>query len=388
MLDRALVAIMPAPHSYTGEDVVEISCHGSAVVLAEVLRLLVREGARLAEPGEFTRRAYLNGRMDLVQAESVALLIGARTERAARLAAREVAGSLSEAIHALREGLLDVVAGLEVALDFPEDEVGLPRTAAESRTLEMTATLRDLELRARQGRVIHDGVAVAIAGAPNVGKSSLLNALTGKNRAIVSPEAGTTRDIVESELVVGGIPVRLLDGAGLGVPRGEIDAEGMRRSRQAVQESDLVIVVLDESRAISHDDRAVLEITAPCTRLVVANKSDLPRAATLEKVDCRCSALTGAGIGEIVARLEDLVGRGGAASGDEGGIVTSLRVVEQIDQARTALERGAAAIRDRLPVEVVLIDLREALRRLDRVVGVDADDALLDRIFSTFCVGK
>ena len=248
VVDDALCTVMRAPRSYTGEDTVEISCHGSPALARMLIERLAAQGARLAEPGEFTRRAFLNGRIDLAQAESVALLISARTERAVTLAARGVAGDLSRRIEVVRDGLLEVIARLEVALDFPDD-ISEP----DAGNLDNEISILDMEslgvLRAcRRGLIAHSGLTIAIVGAPNAGKSSLFNALLGRERAIVTPEAGTTRDVVEGTIVVRGVPVRLLDTAGIGAPRDAIDAEGMRRAVLAIEESDILILVVDGSR--------------------------------------------------------------------------------------------------------------------------------------------
>jgi tRNA modification GTPase len=389
VIDSALVARMPGPASYTGEDVVEMSCHGNPVILASVVRHLITGGARLAEPGEFTRRAFLSGRMDLLQVEAVAELIGARTERAVELAARQLRGALSGEIHGLRERLLDVMAGLEVALDFPEDEAGLSRTDAAKRAHELLACLRRTAGNARHGRIVHDGLTVVLVGAPNVGKSSILNRLLGTERAIVSAIPGTTRDLVDGTVVFGGVPVRIVDGAGLGSPRDDIDVEGMRRLRQALAESDFTLVVLDVSRPISTTDREILTLTATGARLVVSNKSDLPRAWHEPQLETslNCSALTGEGIASIARRLEEWVEERTAFDGDEGGVVASLRVLERLAAADAALSR-AAGISEGIPVEAALVDLQEVLMELDRILGIEADEAVLDRIFASFCIGK
>jgi tRNA modification GTPase len=388
-IDRALIARMPAPSSYTGDDVVEISCHGNEVLLREVVRLLVAGGARLAEPGEFTRRAYLNGRMDLLQVEAVAELIGARTERAIHLAARQLRGGLLDAISGVREQLLDLVAGLEASLDFPDEEVGLSGHDALERARECLSRLEMLVANAHQGRAVLDGLNVVLVGAPNVGKSSLLNRLLGAERAIVSAIPGTTRDLVEGTIVISGVPIRFLDGAGLGEPRDAIDAEGMRRMRQAVADSDLVVVILDASRQISSADREILAATVVKDRLVVGNKGDLASAwqADEEEINCTCSALTRAGMENVTKLLERWVNGRTAADGDEGGVVASLRVLERLDACRAALGRVAVCLPE-IPVEVALVEFRLALTELDRVLGIDADEAVLDRIFQTFCIGK
>jgi tRNA modification GTPase len=387
-LDVALVVKMLAPRSYTGEDVVELFCHGNSLLLGVVIRLLLLGGARLAEPGEFTRRAYLNGRLGLLQAEAIAELIGARTERAVRLAARQLRGGLATAIGTIREGLLNLVAGLEVELDFPEDEVGMSRRVAREQSAGLVKSIERLVSAARHGRAIQSGISVMLTGSPNVGKSSLLNALLGEERAIVSPTPGTTRDLVDGELVIGGVPVRVTDGAGLGIPNDVIDAEGMRRVRQALGESDVVLVILDRSRDISLDDREVLAITANRPRLIVANKSDLaPAWDDAELGECVCSARTGSGIDRLKAWLREWVEQRVALDGDEGGSVASLRVIDRLEAAVEALRHGSDEL-GLAPTEAVLVDFREALTALEQTLGVQAEDAVLDRIFATFCVGK
>ena len=382
-LDEALCVVMRAPRSYTGEDVVEISCHGSPAVLRAVSERLVVHGARLAEPGEFTRRAFLNGRLDLAQAEAVALLISARTERAVKLAARGVAGELGRRLHALRDRLLDLVAGLEVTLDFPDDGVGTEPGAAASVVRTLVAEVARLREGARRGRVVHDGMTVALVGAPNAGKSSLLNALVGRERAIVSPVAGTTRDVIEATIDLGGIPVRLLDTAGIGTPRDALEAEGMKRTRRAIDDSDLLIVVVDGRAPVPYE---LLQETVTRRRLVVRSKSDLggSSAATALSDAIPVSALTGTGLDVLTTRLAEM-----AASGaDSGGeLMASLRQMEGLDALERALIAADHALKD-APVEVALVDFREALAEVSALLGLDVGDAVLDRIFATFCLGK
>jgi len=381
-LDDALCVVMRAPRSYTGEDVVEISCHGSPALLRALLQILVAHGARLAEPGEFTRRAFLNGRLELAQAEAVALLISARTERAVKLAARGVAGELGRRLHALRDRLLDLVAGLEVTLDFPEDGVGTEPSAAASAVQALVAEVATLREGARRGRLVHEGMTVAIVGAPNAGKSSLLNALVGRERAIVSPVAGTTRDVIEATLDLGGIPVRLLDTAGIGTPRDSLEAEGMKRTRSAIDDSDLLIVVVDGTAAVPHD---LLEETRNRPRLIVRSKSDLggPLAAVVTDA-IPVSARTGTGLDLLTARIEQAAGAG-SDSGDE--LMASLRQIEALAALERALVTAEQSLKD-APLEVSLVDFREALTTLSALLGLDVGEAVLDRIFATFCLGK
>jgi tRNA modification GTPase len=389
VVDDALVALMPAPHSYTGEDVVELSCHGNPLLLERIVSLLAVREARLAAPGEFTRRAYLNGRMDLLRAEAVAELVAARSDRALDLAARELRGGLSRELVGIREGMLDLMAGLEVALDFPEDEAGPARETAAGAVEEIRARLGRLMDGARRGRVVRDGLSVMLAGAPNVGKSSLLNALLGRERAIVAPEAGTTRDLVDGTLALAGVAVRVTDGAGLGAARDAIDAEAMRRARAAMEESELLLVVVDASRAPDSADRAVLEVTAGRPRLIVGNKTDLGVDGAQEaRVDALCSALTGAGVAELLGRLERWVRAAVAPDGDESAIMASLRVAEGLAVAHGSVARAGAALAARTGAETALVDLGEALGEVEALLGLRVDDAVLDRIFARFCVGK
>lgn len=387
-IDDGLAVFMPRPRSYTGEDVVEISCHGNPVVLAEVINSLTHAGARLAEPGEFTRRAFLNGRIDLIQAEAVALLIGARTERATRLAARQLEGALSRDVAELREALVDVLAGLEVTLDFPDDAVGISRGVAAERCARIGDRLAEMVAATDRGRLIDQGLAVMLTGAPNVGKSSLLNALLARDRAIVSPAPGTTRDVIEGEIVIDGVCVRLMDGAGLANPSDALEAEGMSRSRRAVEASDLVLVVLDASRPRTEADEAVLRFTADRPRRIVGNKADLPRATDDGRYDCLSSALSAAGVAALREALAGWVRERVAMDADEGGMVASLRVREYLEGARAACGRARDGLTAAVPIEAVLVDLRDVLEALEGAQGSRVDDAILDRIFASFCVGK
>jgi tRNA modification GTPase len=387
-LDTALATTMPGPGSYTGEDVVEISCHGNPILLGEFVRHLVRSGARLAEPGEFTRRAYINGRIDLVQAEAVAELIGARTVRAIQLAARQMRGGLSNEITVLRNRMLSMRAGLEVALDFPEDNVEMSLAEASDEAVHLLASLDRVLESAGRGRAVQDGLTVVLVGAQNAGKSSLFNKIIGSERAIVAPSPGTTRDLVEATRMIRGVPVRLMDGAGLGTPRDGIDAEGMRRLKAAVSESDLALVVVDKSREMSADDWEVLDLTRTGERIVVANKCDLAGAWQVARLEeCSCSALTGEGVSALIERLERWVEEHTRVDGEEGGIVPSLRVLDKLGSAREALDRVASTLGEQ-PIEVTLVDLGRAQQEVDQILGIEVGEDVLDRIFSSFCVGK
>jgi tRNA modification GTPase TrmE len=340
-IDDALCTVMYAPRSYTGEDTVELSCHGGPALVRMVLDRLLDQGARLAEPGEFTRRAFLNGKLDLAQAEAVALMIGARTERGVLLAARSIGGELSRRIHGLRSKLLDAVASLEASLDFPDDEPNITTGNLDKEIRYLHNESETILASAQRGFTAHAGLTIAIVGPPNAGKSSLFNAIVGRERAIVSPEAGTTRDVVEATTEIAGVPVKLLDTAGLGVPRDGIDAEGMRRSRDAIDESDALLVVLDGSEPLAGEALRILEQTRDRHRIVVLSKLDLvveqPCRFTADdpttwaqflEGSVRASVKTIDGMANLVARLaEDVMARAGS-DGDEGGLIASLRQLE------------------------------------------------------------
>ena len=387
-MDEALCLVMRAPRSYTGEDVVEFSCHGSVPILRSVVEAVCRAGARLAVPGEFTRRAFVNGRIDLARAEAVALLISARTERAAMLAARALAGGLSARIGALRDGLVDVIAHLEVILDFPDEDVGVDMSAIQARVAALIDEVESLARAARRGRLVHQGVTVTLVGRPNAGKSSLLNALLGHDRAIVASTPGTTRDVIEGALVIGGVAVRLLDTAGLAAPGDAIEAEGMRRTRQAIAESDVSIAVVDGSVAVEVDDDSELRRELAGRRvIVVRSKSDLPPRGASVTDAIPVSSVTGNGLPTLLAQLATELANVVGDERDEDLVAASLRQINALEEIAGALRTATTALAA-MPLELGLMDLRDALRTTSMLLGIEVGDAILDRIFATFCVGK
>ena len=388
-IDRLVITRFPAPHSYTGEDVVELSAHGSPVVLDAIVAAAVAAGARLANPGEFTFRAYLHGRIDLVQAEAVGDLIDAVTPLQARVAFDQLEGTLTARLREMDARMLDLIAPLEASLDFPDEGyhfVG-PDHAATALD-EILRALDALLADARRGRVIREGLTVAIVGRPNAGKSSLFNRLAGAARAIVTDVPGTTRDLLTERVDIGGVPFTLVDTAGLrGAATDAIEEEGIARARQAGLAADLIIVVLDGSTAVDDEDRAILEQTATRPRLVVSSKCDLAAAwdATAHAA-ARVSALTDEGI----AGLRDaLLASAGALDPSRDRVsIANLRHAALVEQARTCVQRARQAVASRLPEELVLADLHEARARFDEVTGARPQDEVLQTIFSRFCIGK
>jgi tRNA modification GTPase len=393
--DQVVATYFPAPHSYTGEHVVEISAHGSPVVLRHIVEQSMQAGARLAEPGEFTLRAFLNEKIDLIQAEAVADLIDAATPLQARTAFDQLEGTLTERIGAIDAELFDLIARLEASLDFPDEGYHFVevREAGEAlRSIE--SKLAALLCEAKRGRLIREGARVALAGRPNVGKSSLFNALLRAGRAIVTPIPGTTRDLVTEIADIDGLRLELIDTAGVCASADEVEIEGVARARRAWTAADLVLVVLDSSRPLEAADFDLLGDTAQARRLVIANKSDLPAAWTPEDLPVPSSAvssMTGRGMGELRRDIRSALEDESAAPPRDSAAVTNVRHAALLDAARQALRRASEAVDNPAgPVaeEFVLTDLQDARAALEEVTGKRASEDLLRHIFSRFCIGK
>ena len=387
-IDQAIATYFPAPNSYTGEDVVELSAHGSPVVLEAIVAAAVAAGARLANPGEFTLRAYLHARIDLVQAEAVAELIDAVTPLQARVAFDQLEGTLTSRLRAMDAGLLEIIAPLEASLDFPEEGYHFVAPTETAETLgRLLASLEALLADAKRGRLIREGVTAAIVGRPNVGKSSLFNRLAGAARAIVTDVPGTTRDLLTERVDVGGVPFTIVDTAGRRQLAGDaIEEEGISRARQAGTAADIAILVLDRSAALTDDDRSLLEETAGRPRVIVASKSDL--APEWDAAGCEAipvSSLTDEGIGDLRAAL---LHAGGIEVPRDRAPIANLRHVALLDQARAAIARAAAAAAAKAPEELLLADLHEARGRFDEITGARPQDEVLRVIFERFCIGK
>jgi tRNA modification GTPase len=390
-LDEAVVTYFSRPNSYTGEDLVEIAAHGSPVVLEMLVRLALRQGARLARPGEFTERAFLAGRLDLTQAEAVRDLIEAETLYQARIAAEQMGGALSRRVQPAKQKLVELIALLEAGIDFAEDDVELtPDEEIVTRIDAITGALQELARSFEHGRMVHAGLRLAIVGRPNVGKSSLFNRLLERERAIVTAAPGTTRDLVTERLSLGGIPVELVDTAGLREAKDEAEVIGIRKTRETLAEADIVMVVLDASVPMRDDEREVIASLAGRRALVVRNKSDLDDGAEpppdLPLPAITTSALTGEGMQQLRDALTESIRN--PASESESGILTSLRHYEAVSGAVAALAAAREAVPQKIPHEMLLLDLYSGLRQLDSLTGETTADDILNRIFSTFCIGK
>jgi tRNA modification GTPase len=394
LVDEVLAVIMRAPHSYTGEDVVEIHCHGGSQIMRGVLDLFLGHRVRLARPGEFTERAFLNGRMDLAQAEAVAELIDARSEQACRAALGQLEGRLSSLIFRYTDQLRNILSLVEAHVDFPNDEVGeLDRQLLLAQLTALGAEMNGLAGSFDTGRALREGINLLILGRPNVGKSSLMNALLGQARAIVTEVPGTTRDTVEEQMVLGGFPVRLIDTAGVRATADPVEREGVRRASEKAQTADLVLLVVDGSAELTSEDRMAMGLCDPSRALAVINKADLTSrcdrtALAAFGAPVEVSARNGSGLSAlqdaVVARL------GGGVGGDvaESVVILERRHREALLQALAALNESVAAARANEPLECLAFELREALSALGQISGETTPDEILEQIFSRFCVGK
>src|SRR5258706_9623547 len=387
-VDQVVVTYFAAPRSYTAEDVIEISCHGSPVVLRFALERACACGARLAEPGEFTLRAYLNGRIDLPRAEAVRDLIDATTLYQARIAAQQVNGSVSLRLKPVKEQLLELIALLEAGIDFAEDDISVAAPEEIVRRIDpVLAAVRALIQSFAYGKLVHQGFTLAIVGRPNVGKSSLFNRLLEQDRAIVTDVPGTTRDLVSETAVIEGIPVKFVDTAGIRTGQDVVEKLGIERSYQAMADADLTVVVVDLSVSLDAADRQLIEKSQQQGKSIVAgNKCDLPAQADAPGA-LRVSALTGEGLAELRRAIIDAIAPGGRLE-QEGGFITSLRHEQLLQETREALEQARTATAQGIPHEMLLLDLYAALRPIDGITGCTTADDILNPNFSTFCIGK
>lgn len=393
-LDEVLVTVMRKPHSYTGEDVVEIHCHGGIVVVRQVLGVIMARGARQAEPGEFTKRAFLNGRIDLTQAEAVFDLVHARTRKAVDLALNQAKGQLAQWVDEVREELLDILVQVEAAIDFPEEDIEVVQrqelnTQISSLREKIDAIVESYEW----GKLYKNGARVCICGRPNVGKSSLLNALLGEDRVIVTPVPGTTRDVVEDSMNLKGLPVVLWDTAGLRETDDNVEQIGVRRARVHIEKADAVIIVLDGSEAITEEDIRLLREVHGRNTLVVINKKDLREQVSATQlgglIDSRAvfsvSARSGEGVNELKGKLRELLLRTDA---EPPIVLTNERHRSSLISGARALTAAMASVADSQPLEMTAVCLQDVRESLEEIVGTVVNDDILERIFSKFCIGK
>jgi tRNA modification GTPase len=417
-LDEGIATFFTAPNSYTGEDVLEVAAHGSPVILDLLVRRALEAGARLARPGEFTERAFLNGRIDLTQAEAVRDLIEAETLYQVRVAAEQLGGALSRRVSPVKEQLVALVTLLEAGIDFAEDDIDVTPDVEIGRRLDaLDAALAPIAATFHEGRLVHNGLTMAIVGRPNAGKSSLFNRLVERERAIVTATPGTTRDLVTERISLGGIPVELVDTAGLRETEDEAESHGIARTEGAMADADLVLLLLDATATV--DAEGVLRLPSEDARLlasldgrsplVVLNKVDIARPTSLDAERLAnikgvtgemalVSALTGEGVAALRTRLLERVRGSGSDPGSnpgsnsgnsaEGGMLTSLRHYEALAGCTQALARARGALAQKIPHEMLLLDLYAALQQLDQLTGATTADDILNRIFSTFCIGK
>ena len=397
-VDEVMVSIMRAPHTYTREDVVEINCHGGLLATNRILQLTLSHGARLAEPGEFTKRAFLNGRLDLSQSEAVMDLIRAKTDKSMKVALNQLDGDLSRLIKALRKDILDVLAQVEVNIDYPEYDAVEEMTTKmlKEKAQEVQQRIQALLKTAKQGKVLRDGLATAIIGRPNVGKSSLLNTLLHEDKAIVTNVAGTTRDVIEEYVNVEGVPLKLIDTAGIRHTEDTVEKIGVERSRQAIDTADLVLLLIDSSNALTDEDRELIKLTAGKPRIVILNKTDLPNRIDLNELRqltagdrvIKTSIVEHEGMEELGRTISHMFFDEGIESSQKTVMVTNARHIGLLHQANDALNDVLSGIAAGMPVDLVQIDMTRCWELLGEITGDSYQDELLDQLFSQFCLGK
>ncbi|MFA5338583.1 MAG: tRNA uridine-5-carboxymethylaminomethyl(34) synthesis GTPase MnmE [Candidatus Omnitrophota bacterium] len=392
VVDEALLTVMRAPKSYTKEEVVEISCHGGVIPLKKALGLVLENGARLAEPGEFTKRAFINGRLDLTQAEAVLDIIRAKTDASLRAALGQLDGRLSSSLNKIRDELISISAEVEASIDFPDEDMEILSGAKTSERLgSVKLEISRLLETADRGIILREGISCVICGKPNVGKSSLLNALIGRERAIVTHIPGTTRDTIEEFVNILGIPFKLTDTAGITPTEDIVEREGVLRSREHIEAADLVLLLLDASSRLTDEDRVLLEDTKGRQRIVVLNKIDLARKLTFAvakgETVAEVSAKSGEGIGGLKEKMAEKVFGGGVRAA-EGAVITNARQKDALRRSYESLTEAIKAVDGKLSPELIAIELRESLDCIGEMVGETVTDDILDKVFSQFCIGK
>lgn len=396
-VDEVMVTVMRAPKTFTREDVVEINCHGGILAVNQVLQIVLQNGARLAEPGEFTKRAFLNGRIDLSQAEAVMDLIRAKTDKAMYVALQQLDGNLSNLIRNLRSEILDTLAQVEVNIDYPEydDVEEMTSVLLIEKAKQVKSAVQQLLETASQGKILREGLATAIIGRPNVGKSSLLNYLLREEKAIVTDIAGTTRDVIEEYVSVKGVPLRLIDTAGIRETEDIIEKIGVERSRKALVDADLILLVFNQNEPLTDEDKALIEATNQNHRIIILNKMDLPNKLDLEELEflvgedaiVKTSVLTQSGVDVLESKIADLFFSGNTGERD-ATYVSNVRHIALLNDAESALDDVIDGVESGMPVDLVQIDMTRCWDLLGEITGDSVQDELLTQLFSQFCLGK
>ncbi len=395
-LDEVLLSYMKAPHTYTGEDVIEINCHSGIVILQKILDMVIQSGIQLAEPGEFTKRAFINGRMDLTQAEAVIDVIDAQSESALKIATRQLTGNLSQRLQAIQTELREMLASLEASIDFPEDNLEIDSYPFIIQRISGIAdTINKLILSYDEGKLFRDGIEAAIIGKPNVGKSSLLNMLTGDTRAIVTPHPGTTRDSIQEKIQLNGVPVQLIDTAGLHESDHEIEKIGIDIARGKAKNADIVLLVIDGSRPVDNDDTAISNFVEAKNLLIIINKSDLPQAVDpahiINMFSCsnvlQISAKNGSNIEQLKSMLFDSICSGNISPASDV-IISNSRHVNTLKTTLNSIQQTLTGLNRQRAPELIAVDFQAALASLGEITGETTSEDILSLIFSNFCIGK